>query len=60
VAFADGKPVADPEEFMTGMVPDPSGRDVYGRPVGVAVAADGSLLVSDDAARVVYRVSVKK
>jgi glucose/arabinose dehydrogenase len=60
VAFADGKPVADPEEFMTGMVPDPSGRDVYGRPVGVAVAADGSLLVSDDAAKVVYRVSVKK
>ena len=60
VAFADGKPAADPEEFMAGMVPDPSGRDVYGRPVGVAVAADGSLLVSDDAAKVVYRVSVKK
>jgi len=60
VAFADGKPVADPEEFLSGMVPDPSGRDVYGRPVGVAVASDGALLVSDDAAKVVYRVSVKK
>jgi glucose/arabinose dehydrogenase len=60
VAFADGKPVEGPEEFLAGLVPDPAGSNVYGRPVGVAVAADGALLVSDDTAGVVYRVSVKK
>ena len=43
--------------FMTGLVPDPTKDYVYGRPVGVAVAADGSLLVSDDGAKVIYRIS---
>ncbi|HEV1994957.1 MAG TPA: sorbosone dehydrogenase family protein [Candidatus Acidoferrum sp.] len=60
VAFKNGKPSADPVPFMTGLVPDPSKKDVYGRPVGVAVAPDGSLLVSDDGAGVVYRISVAK
>jgi glucose/arabinose dehydrogenase len=60
VAFKDGKPSADPEPFMTGLVPDPSKSDVYGRPVGVTVAPDGSLLVADDGAQVVYRISVAK
>jgi glucose/arabinose dehydrogenase len=46
--------------FLTGLVPDPKQPDVYGRPVGVTVAPDGSLLVSDDGAGVVYRVSVAK
>ncbi len=58
VAFQDGKPLADPVPFMTGLVPDPSSSQVYGRPVGVTVAPDGSLLVSDDGAGVVYRISV--
>jgi len=60
VAFKDGKPSADPVAFMTGLVPNPSGSDVLGRPVGVAVAPDGSLLVSDDGAGVIYRISVAK
>jgi glucose/arabinose dehydrogenase len=59
VAFKDGQPSADPVPFMTGLVPDPSSGTVYGRPVGVAVAPDGSLLVSDDGASVVYRISVE-
>lgn len=58
VAFKDGQPSADPVPFMTGLVPDPSSGTVYGRPVGVAVAPDGSLLVSDDGAQVIYRISV--
>jgi glucose/arabinose dehydrogenase len=60
VAFKDGKPSADAVPFMTGLVPDPGKSDVNGRPVGVAVAPDGSLLVSDDGAGVVYRISVAK
>ena len=58
VAFKDGQPSADPVPFMTGLVPDPSSGTVYGRPVGVAVAPDGSLLVSDDGAALIYRISV--
>src|ERR1700757_1668570 len=60
VGFKDGKPVADPVPFLTGFVPDPNGKNVNGRPVGVAVAPDGSLLVSDDGACVIYRVSYGK
>jgi glucose/arabinose dehydrogenase len=60
VAFKDGKPSADPVPFMTGLVPNPSESDVYGRPVGVTVAPDGSLLVSDDGAAVIYRISAVK
>jgi len=57
IPFKDGYPAAEPATFFSGFVPDPSGRDVYGRPVGVAVAADGSLLVSDDGGRLIWRVS---
>jgi glucose/arabinose dehydrogenase len=60
VAFKDGQPSADPVPFLTGLVPDPKGRDVSGRPVGVTVAPDGSLLVADDGANKIYRISVAK
>ena len=43
------------EDFLTGFV-TPDGK-VWGRPVGIAVAADGSLLFSDDGGEVVWRVS---
>ncbi|HVR22392.1 MAG TPA: PQQ-dependent sugar dehydrogenase [Candidatus Polarisedimenticolia bacterium] len=45
------------EDFLTGFVL-PDGK-VWGRPVGVTVAADGSLLVSDDGSNSVWRVSYR-
>jgi glucose/arabinose dehydrogenase len=42
------------QDFLTGFTTD---GKAWGRPVGVAVAADGSLLVTDDGARVIWRVS---
>jgi glucose/arabinose dehydrogenase len=60
VAFKNGEPSADPVPFLTGMVPDPAGKSVNGRPVGVTVAPDGSLLVSDDGAGVIYRITAVK
>jgi glucose/arabinose dehydrogenase len=57
VGFKDGKATADPVPFLTGFVPDAAGKNVNGRPVGVAVAPDGALLVADDGACVIYRVS---
>src|SRR5215471_19561397 len=60
VAFTNGEPSADPVPFLAGLVPDPTQKDVLGRPVGVTVAPDGALLVSDDGAGVVYRVTATK
>src|SRR5271170_877666 len=60
IPFEDGKPSGDPQPFLTGLVPDPTKGNVNGRPVGVTVAPDGALLVSDDGARVVYRVTVAR
>ena len=42
----NGKPTGEYEDFMTGFVT--ADGDVWGRPVGVAVAHDGSLLVTED------------
>jgi glucose/arabinose dehydrogenase len=60
VGFKNGQAEEAPVPFMTGLVPNPAGQNVDGRPVGVAVAPDGSLLVSDDGANVIYRISVAK
>lgn len=60
VGFKEGKAVEGPVPFLTGFNPDPKGKNVDGRPVGVAAAPDGSLLVSDDGAGVIYRVSYGK
>ena len=57
VPFKDGKPSGDPQAFLTGLVPDPTKGKVNGRPVGVAVAPDGALLVSDDGAKLIYRMT---
>jgi len=43
------------EDFLTGFVLDDG--NVWGRPVGVAVAQDGSLLVTDDGSNSIWRIS---
>jgi glucose/arabinose dehydrogenase len=50
-----GHATGEYEDFLTGFVL-PDGH-VWGRPVGIAVAPDGSLLVSDDGSNVIWRVS---
>ena len=60
VGFKDGKAAADPVPFLTGFLPDPAKSNVNGRPVGVTVAADGALLVSDDGGGLIYRISYAK
>jgi glucose/arabinose dehydrogenase len=58
VPFKDGKPTGEVEDFLTGFMEDAEENEVYGRPVGVAVAADGSLLVADDGGGKIWRVEV--
>jgi len=57
VPFRNGTPSGAPERFLTGFVPDAAEKTVYGRPVGVAVAPDGSLFVADDGGNVIWRIS---
>lgn len=53
--FKDGKPTGEYEDFMTGFIA--SNGEVWGRPVGVAVAGDGSLIVSEDGNGTIWRVT---
>ncbi len=60
VPFANGKPSGKPEDFLTGFIANADKSEVYGRPVCVALLADGSMLVTDDASNVIWQVSAKK
>ena len=55
VPLEQGKASGEYEDFVTGFV-TPDG-DVWGRPVGLTVAKDGSLLFSEDAHGTIWRVS---
>lgn len=55
VRYLDGKPV-EFEDFITGFK-NSEGTAMFGRPVGLAIAPDGSLLFTDDTNGVIYRVS---
>jgi len=55
VRIKDGVPTGEYEDFMTGFVVNDTW--VWGRPVGVAVAHDGSLLVTEDGHGTLWRIS---
>ncbi|HEV2362678.1 MAG TPA: PQQ-dependent sugar dehydrogenase [Caulobacteraceae bacterium] len=55
VRFSGGRPTGAVEDFLTGFVI--SDAAAWGRPVGVTVAADGALLVSEDASGTIWRIS---
>ncbi|HEX5606632.1 MAG TPA: sorbosone dehydrogenase family protein [Candidatus Binatia bacterium] len=59
VPFENGRPSGAIEDFLTGFIVNPKSREVYGRPVGVALWTDGSLLVADDAAGKIWRISAR-
>ncbi len=60
VPFENGKPTSAPVDFLSGFIAEGDGSKVYGRPVGVTVATDGSLLVNDDTGGVIWKVSYAK
>ncbi len=55
VLMESGQPTGAYEDFVTGFVVGEG--DVWGRPVGVAVAADGALLISEDGNNTIWRVT---
>jgi len=52
-----GRATGEYEDFLTGFVT--ADGNVWGRPVGVAVGPDGSLMVSDDGSNSIWRVSYR-
>ncbi len=55
IRLKDGVPTGEYQDFITGFVVNDN--DVWGRPVGVAVAHDGALLVSEDGNGTIWRVT---
>ncbi len=60
VRFENGKPAGPLEDILTGFIANEQKFEAYGRPVGVTVAPDGSLLVADDGGGKIWRVSAKR
>ena len=56
VPFENGRPSGPPRDILTGFLA-PDEKVSYGRPVGVTLGPDGSLLVADDVGNVIWRVT---
>ena len=59
IPFKNKMATAGPEDFLSGWMLAPDKKEVWGRPVGLLQMPDGSLLVSDDGGRKVWRISYK-
>lgn len=55
----NGKAQGYYEDFLTGFLSNPNGPDTWGRPVGLLVLPDGSLLVTEEANGRVYRIQYR-
>jgi glucose/arabinose dehydrogenase len=56
VPFSNGRPVGPSREILSGFLA-PDEKSSFGRPVGVALGPDSSLLVADDVGNVIWRVT---
>lgn len=57
IPFKNGRPSGPPEDFLTGFVKDADAGKVRGRPVGVFVTPDGSMLVTDDRTNKIWKIT---
>ena len=60
VPFRNGKPSGPVRDFATGWMLGADKKEVWGRPVALLQMRDGSMLVSDDGGKVIWRVSYRK
>lgn len=57
IPFKDGRPQSGPQDFLGGWMLGEDKAEVWGRPVGLLQLKDGSMLVSDDGGRKIWRIS---
>lgn len=60
IRFKNGKPVGGYDDFLTGWMLGEDKPEVWGRPVGLLVLKDGSMLISDDGADKIWRVTYSR
>jgi glucose/arabinose dehydrogenase len=58
VKMKNGVPTGEYEDFLVGFIADDGNS--WGRPVAIVVASDGSMLLADDGANLIYRISTTK
>ncbi len=58
VRIRHGVPTGEYDDFLVGFIAD--NGDAWGRPVDLAELSDGSLLLSDDGANLIYRISYSR
>ena len=56
VPFENGRPSGPPRDILSGFLAADE-KEAYGRPVGVTIGPDGSVLMADDVGNVVWRVT---
>lgn len=59
IPFENGKPAGEEQDFLTGFIIDPADNKVRGRPVGLLVLQDGSMLITDDTSDTIWQVKAK-
>jgi len=59
IRFKDGRPVGGYDDFLTGWMQDENSNEVWGRPVGLLALKDGSLLIAEDGAKKIWRVTYR-
>ena len=61
IPFKNGKPGGPPEPFLSGFIArDDDEKEAWGRPVALLQLPDGSLLLSDDSGKRIWRISYAK
>ena len=60
VPFKNGQPSGPPEDFLTNFIAKLEDNKVHGRPVGVFILKDETMLVTDDKSNVIWKISVSK
>jgi len=59
VPFKNGRPSGEPRPFLTGFMLSPDSKDVWGRPVGLLQLPDGSMLLTDDGGKKIWKIAYK-
>ena len=59
IPFLKGRPTSGPTDFLTGWMMGPDKPEVWGRPVGLLQLPDGSLLITDDGASKIWKISYR-
>lgn len=57
IKFQNGRPVGGYDDFIVGWMLNENSREVWGRPVGLLVLKDGSMLITDDGPNKIWRVT---